>query len=125
MGMHVGRLMRVLCAASPLAILALTLTCMNQSCPNLDETLRRWAKNPTAESAANLGLEMAEGRVRVIVELAGGDRFPDLIRLGVVEEGRYQNFVQVLAPPDALCALAELPAVGRVRPPYPATLTIQ
>lgn len=89
------------------------------ACPKLAESLHRLVTAPTVELAAGLGLDLVEDRVRVIVELATDDE-PLLSSLDAFSELRYLNLIQVLAPPWALCPLADLPEVLFVRLPYTA-----
>lgn len=91
-----------------------------RGCPKLDSRLVQLigAADPSA-FAAGAGLVYRDGAVRVVVELqASGEPSPGY---GLIEEARYENLVQALAPVEQLCPLSDDTGVLFVRPPVAAS----
>ena len=89
-----------------------------EDCPRLNSQLLQLVNAPDpAEFASSAGLEMEDGAVRAVVELAG-ETMPGIE--GVVVERSYANLIQALVPIELLCDLSNDPQVKVVRPPLSA-----
>ena len=92
--------------------------CRHAECPGLDSALQQvaTAADPAAVAAEH-GIALVDGRVRVIIELAPGASVPADAPLAV--EAQYEHLVQALVAPEQLCPLAADPAIARIRLPFP------
>lgn len=86
--------------------------------PNLETRLYKLSISPDpAKYAATHGIYYAEGRVRVVIELADeGVTIPESYHIQV--EDRYKNFIQALVPVKVLRPLSNEPGVKSVRLPW-------
>ncbi len=88
------------------------------ACPGLSSVLLELSESAEPGAfAAQRGLDLVDGAVRVVAEVTGSPTLPE----AVVLELSTGPLLQLLVPPAALCALANTDGVRRVRPPTTPT----